>query len=315
MLFFGAQKDIDREANPNSMIPKEKALCFWREYPMTPNLKIITLAPQMMHIPISWAKAEGWNPGLEDALSFYAADNHGFSAGYVDDRPLACISLVNYSNLFAFLGFFIVDPEFRGMGYGRQIWNYALDRLNGICLGLDGVVAQQDFYRRSGFVLAHRNIRYHGISKRHSWDTRDIISPRDLHYHRLCDFDARHFGFHRSSFLQAWLLQKNAQARIILQDSRILAFGVIRKCFEGYKIGPLFAEDYDHAERIFQALTNSIPADQSFYLDIPEPNIDAQRLVKAYAMNPVFETARMYKGSAPKLPLHRVFGITSFELG
>jgi hypothetical protein len=28
-----------------------------------------------------------------------------------------------------------------------------------------------------------------------------------------------------------------------------------------------------------------------------------------------FETARMYKGPAPEIPLERVFGITTFELG
>ena len=30
---------------------------------------------------------------------------------------------------------------------------------------------------------------------------------------------------------------------------------------------------------------------------------------------PVFETARMYRGGQPQLPLDRVFGVTSFELG
>lgn len=30
---------------------------------------------------------------------------------------------------------------------------------------------------------------------------------------------------------------------------------------------------------------------------------------------PVFETARMYRGAMPRLPLERIFGITSFELG
>jgi hypothetical protein len=29
----------------------------------------------------------------------------------------------------------------------------------------------------------------------------------------------------------------------------------------------------------------------------------------------VFETARMYTAGAPALPLHRLFGITTFELG
>jgi len=29
----------------------------------------------------------------------------------------------------------------------------------------------------------------------------------------------------------------------------------------------------------------------------------------------VFETARMYTGAAPQLPLRRLFGVTTFELG
>ncbi len=32
-------------------------------------------------------------------------------------------------------------------------------------------------------------------------------------------------------------------------------------------------------------------------------------------MTAMFETARMYTGTAPELPLDRMFGITSFELG
>jgi hypothetical protein len=32
-------------------------------------------------------------------------------------------------------------------------------------------------------------------------------------------------------------------------------------------------------------------------------------------MTPMFETARMYRGRAPDLPLDRIFGITTFELG
>jgi hypothetical protein len=38
-------------------------------------------------------------------------------------------------------------------------------------------------------------------------------------------------------------------------------------------------------------------------------------LARGAGMTPVFETARMYRGGDPGLPLDRVFGITSFELG
>jgi GNAT superfamily N-acetyltransferase len=279
------------------------------------DLKIVPLPPQLMSIPIAWAKSEGWNPGLDDEFSFHAADSHGFWAGYLGNQVIATISAVNYNDCFGFIGFYIVDPEFRGKCYGRRIWDHAMNSLRGCTIGLDGVVAQQDFYRRSDFELAHRNIRYEGRSSACSLDAGDIISPGDIHREDLISYDARHFGCHRDGFLQAWLRQKNATAKVIIRDSRICAFGVIRKCFAGYKIGPLFADDYNQADRLLKALLSSIPPGQCFFLDIPQPNEAARRLVATYAMNPVFETARMYNGSAPDLPLNNIYGITSFELG
>ncbi|MGE4567808.1 MAG: GNAT family N-acetyltransferase, partial [Bacteroidales bacterium] len=56
-------------------------------------------------------------------------------------------------------------------------------------------------------------------------------------------------------------------------------------------------------------------AGSPFYLDIPEPNAEAFQLTQQYHMRMVFETARMYNGPAPELPLKKIYGITSFELG
>jgi hypothetical protein len=38
-------------------------------------------------------------------------------------------------------------------------------------------------------------------------------------------------------------------------------------------------------------------------------------LSRALRLTQRFETARMYKGPAPSLPLERIFGVTTFELG
>ncbi len=63
---------------------------------------------------------------------------------------------------FGFLGFYIAAPEARGKGYGWATWQAAMERLAGRTVGLDGVVAQQENYRKSGFELLHRNVRYGG---------------------------------------------------------------------------------------------------------------------------------------------------------
>ena len=63
---------------------------------------------------------------------------------------------------FDFLGLYIVKAEHRGQGFGLELWRAALDHLGDRVIGLDGVVAQQDNYRKSGFRLAFRNIRQKG---------------------------------------------------------------------------------------------------------------------------------------------------------
>src|SRR4051794_39331147 len=73
--------------------------------------------------------------------------------------------MVCYGASFAFLGFYIVRPDLRGQGHGYRIWQAVMDRAGSRTVGLDGVIAQQDNYRQSGFALAHRNIRFGGIAR------------------------------------------------------------------------------------------------------------------------------------------------------
>jgi len=111
---------------------------------------------------IDWAASEGWNPGLKDAECFQAADPAGFLIGCLDGQPIGCISVVRYSRTFGFLGFYIVRPDRRGQGFGYRLWQAGMGYLEDCTVGLDGVVAQQENYARSGFVLAHRNVRFGG---------------------------------------------------------------------------------------------------------------------------------------------------------
>jgi phosphoglycolate phosphatase-like HAD superfamily hydrolase len=48
---------------------------------------------------------------------------------------------------------------------------------------------------------------------------------------------------------------------------------------------------------------------------VPEPNAAAVALAERHGLQPVFETARMYRGPAPSEPLTRIYGVTTFELG
>ena len=91
-------------------------------------------------------------------------------------------------------------------------------------------------------------------------------------------------------------------------------YGVLRACREGFKIGPLFADDEETAERLLAGLVAGAPSAPVF-LDTPEANPAAIALAGRHAMAPVFETARMHKNGAPQMRLDRCFGVTTSELG
>lgn len=96
-------------------------------------------------------------------------------------------------------------------------------------------------------------------------------------------------------------------------------YGVIRLCGEGYKIGPLYADDRDTARKLYMALVAAVGEGEQVFFDVPEENREAVALAESFGMRVVFETARMYKRgtkrAAPESPVARIFGVTSFEIG
>ena len=279
------------------------------------NYTIRTMHREEIDLAVEWAAKEGWNLGLYDADSFYAADPDGFLIGLLDDEPIASISVVKYGDTFGFLGFYIVKPDYRGKGYGIQIWNAGLRYLEGRNIGLDGVVDQQENYKKSGFHLAYRNIRYEGCGGGDSTIHPNIVQLSTLPVETIVAYDRLLFPANRTAFVNAWLNQTDSRALGIMQNGKLAGYGIIRPCRTGYKIGPLFADNAELAEALFLALKSSIQPSESFYLDTPERNKTAVSLAKRHGMTVVFETARMYTKQEPDIPLERVFGVTTFELG
>lgn len=280
-----------------------------------PDYFIRTMTRGEIDLALDWAAAEGWNPGLHDAESFHAADPNGFLIGLLAGEPVAAISVVRYGATFGFLGLYLVKQEHRGQGYGLAIWKAGMAYLAGRNVGLDGVVAQQPNYKKSGFTWAYANARYQGQGGGAARDESGIIPLAELPFKEVCAYDRQFFPEDRERFLRSWVRQPQSAALAVRENDRLAGYGVLRVCRSGYKIGPLFADRADLAERLFIGLKSRATAGAPFFLDVPVVNSAAVDLAKRHGMNAVFETARMYTGDPPATPLERVFGVTTFELG
>ena len=275
---------------------------------------IRTMRPEEISLAVDWAAAEGWNPGLADDACFASVDPEGFFIGELDGAPVATISCVNYGARFAFLGFYIVRADLRGRGHGLRIWNAAIAHAGTRVIGLDGVVAQQENYRKSGFQLAYANVRYGGTVAAPAAPQAEIIALSDVPMAAVETDDATVFPAPRPAFLQAWLGAAGHVGCALLRNGRLAGWGVIRPCRNGFKIGPLVADDRATAEAVLSALLARVGGGEIF-LDVPGINREAIALAQDFGLAPVFETARMYTGAIPPLRMERVFGVASFELG
>lgn len=267
---------------------------------------------------MSWAAAEGWNPGEHDAEVFYQTDPDGFYGFFHNDEMIAGGSVVSYNGEFGFMGLFIVKPEYRSKGIGNALWykrrDKLLSRLNeGASIGMDGVVQMQPFYAKGGFEIAFRDERHMNTGK--TFTIHKNISPiEESDLDKIMAYDKKCFGFARPQFMKPWLQMPGIKTFKYTEGNQLKGFAIVRKLIDGYKICPLFADDNTIAEELYKACLNSVPG-EVISMDIPVINKDAVALVKKYNAEYIFECARMYYGKPPDMDINKVFGITTFELG
>ncbi|WP_433740311.1 GNAT family N-acetyltransferase [Pseudomonas putida] len=272
---------------------------------------------------VDWAAREGWNPGVHDAELFWATDPDAFIAATLGDELIGGGAITSYHGEFGFMGFFIVRPEYRGQGLGNTLWHARRERLlarlrPGASIGMDGVFAMQDYYAKGGFVFSHRNMRFRAeITQRPTTSQvvgQDIVPLATLPFDQVVDYDRTCFPAARETFLSGWIAQADALAVGCQREGRLSGYGVARRCREGYKIGPLFADDALAANALYARLAECAQGGPLF-LDAPQNNPAAMALVRQQGMIEVFGCARMYLGPLPAIAHERVFGVTTFELG
>jgi GNAT superfamily N-acetyltransferase len=290
---------------------------------MTKELEIRNMTRSEVEELVAWAAQEGWNPGLHDAELFWAADPAAFIAAELEGEMIGGGAITSYNGEFGFMGFFIIRPEYRGRGIGNTLW-YArrkrlLDRLQpGASIGLDGVFAMQNYYAKGGFAFSHRNMRFRTeITDRPAtaqYDDKNIVPLAAVPFDQVLDYDRTCFPAIRANFLREWIAQPDALALGYLHNGQLNGYGVVRRCGQGCKVGPLFANDTLVAEALYAHLAG-FAAGGPLFLDAPENNPAAMAFVVQHQMIEFFGCARMYLGRPPIIQHERIFGVTTFELG
>ena len=279
----------------------------------------------------------GWKPGALDHISYFAADETGFFVGERSGVVISCMSAVKYSDKYAFLGNYIVDEPYRGKGYGISLCTKILASLaEGCNSAADGVENMSPKYKgRYSYKSAWKNRRVNISASAGSLSLESIsslervkIQPASkLQFGKLLDYDTSVHVYARSSFLEKWISAPNSYSYAATNDDgAVVGYTVVRRTLreeDGWRIGPLFADDSKIARLLYKAVLGQISAiDPTSMVTVDVPfgsgmtNPDAFQITKEILATPEFTTVRIYSNGTPSnLPLHKVFGLTSLELG
>jgi len=262
----------------------------------------------------SWVEALGWNPGIRDGECMHAADPEGMFMAEVDGVPVGCITAVAYNATFGFMGALVVNPALRGQGHGDTLFRHAMTYLGNRNIGTDAMASMRGYCARNhGFVHAYLHVRFEGVIAG-ACPSSSIVPLAEVPFGHICDYDAACFPVPRERFLRAWLDAYGAGGLACLRHGRLAGFGVSRRALRGVRIGPMLADDAEAAKEIMLAL-GALAGGTPVALDVPEVNGSAVALAEQLGLRRGFDTARMYSHAVPELPLERLFGIASYELG
>ncbi|OSQ52690.1 GNAT family N-acetyltransferase [Marivita geojedonensis] len=275
------------------------------------NISCRTASQSEVAQMLNWAADEGWNPGLDDAEAFFAADPAGFFVAETAEKIVAAISVVNHSDSFSFLGLYLCLPEYRGRGIGYALWQHAIAHAGERVIGLDGVPEQESNYAKSGFVLADRTRRLTGsISKE------DLVLPlaTQEEFAALANLDEVANGVARTDFLRSWLKSAPTRKTVVLKENgMITGFATARLCRSNCKIGPVIAPDANTALHLVHQAAAALDC-STVIIDVPDSSIAFGDILRKKGFTESFATARMYRGAGPQA-VDTLHAVATLELG
>lgn len=275
------------------------------------------------------------NSGALDYVSFFAADKTGFYAGELDGIDISCISVVKYSSDYAFVGCYVVDEPYRGKGYGLRTWKAALSSLSPDCnIALDAHEKIVPKYTPNGFKSEWTYQRMVIKPSEVSIDSLccntegfEIKPATEIAFEKLLEYDTSVYVYARPSFLEKWISASNCHSYVAVSTSggEVVGYAVVRSPYnpeDSWMIAPLFADDSQVARSLYKSLILGVMKEDpntSIKVDVPcgeHCNRASLNIVTELSAVVELTLHRMYKRGIPSdMPLTKIFGVTSPELG
>jgi GNAT superfamily N-acetyltransferase len=234
------------------------------------------------------AAAEGWITAQAELEFLLKACPDGCLVHLSEGRPVAFITALRYEQS-AWIGNLLVMPDFRRQGLGRALMEEVLRRLEASGTETVWLTASADgagLYRSLGFLQIDRVQRWRGVGTGLSPGTRPAFPEAAVSMDSLGWGDCRRLLF---SDLPAGSSLFMAEKAFLVQTAMA----------GGQHIGPWGGGSPKAAAALLDAAMHGDGPDVGLFLDSPEKNRAAGKILAARGFAVCGSTLLMFKGSVP----------------
>jgi GNAT superfamily N-acetyltransferase len=210
----------------------------------------------------------GWTRAADDSKTHYHSTGPDAFLVVADpaepSKAEGCIVPLVYANNTGWIGFFCINEEHRGKGWGANLFKGALDHFREKkieVVGLDAVTQQVQTYARRGFVEKARI----EVLTRESTKTKPLdgllqcppgkrlVALEDIPMKVLVQSDMEHSGLERSRlWTKEALFDREDVFGFALVDEEkghevLDGWVLVRGCQIGFRVGPLYASSSETA--------------------------------------------------------------------
>ena len=262
-------------------------------------LAIRPMTPADLPTALALTEQAGWNQGEADWRRFMAMEPEGCFVAEVDNVSVGTTIAWVFGSV-AWIGVLLVEEKARRRGIATRLMHHALGFLKarGVkTIRLDATAAGRLVYERLAFVGEYELTRYEGkaahVEGRHA--STEPATPTLLP--ELVAYDARAAGTNREKMLIPLIPDSSHGTRVLYRQGVLDGFITTRSGVHALQIGPCVASPSAGAVLLGDMLDRC--AGQPVFVDVPDNNTGARRLVESYGLKPQRHFIRMYRGHAP----------------
>lgn len=242
------------------------------------------LTVETLNLFFKYAKEEFWEIEEIYIRALLKSNPNDFFIFYEKEKLIGFVIALKENNTFGFISSVLVLKNFRGLGYGKKIFIFAIEHLKCSQIAVDSTKNKESFYEKFGFKSYFNVCLY-----RFTPNTLEIKSDR----YKVIEFDKKLSLYGQSTYIKQILLNENILYKAIKHGDNINSFAFSYPYKDGYKI-TINADHIDKALTLFVSILNQYEKKRNIYIQVTRLSPVLEDLVQHLKMRVVSKHIRMY---------------------